>query len=166
MQRIPLLILAFTILIVAAKVPAFPTESAAPDSRYERCMGKEPCTDKEDLQSLDELTDNMRKDLRRIELICAQTGYKDCFNPATDNVAEWHKMHKRMDDVARILESRYTSARADGKQLNLIEPAAGPVPTPNPYTKPDQENLREDKRDWWHGEGWAPPDEDNPYHKW
>ena len=61
-----------------------------------------------------------------------------------------------------------TSPNSEGRKLNLIEPAAGqalvPVPDPNPYTNPDQEQLNENKKDWW--DGWTPPEENNPYHKW
>ena len=66
------------------------------------------------------------------------------------------------------------SANSEDRQLNLIRPAAGPIPDTypytspytDPYTNPDQERLNENKKDWWGGEGWVPPEENNPYHKW
>ena len=51
MQRIPLLILAFIIVIVTAKVPAFPEESAAPDKHHQRCHGKKHCTVQKNMKS-------------------------------------------------------------------------------------------------------------------
>jgi hypothetical protein len=175
MQRIPLLILTFIIAITAAGISVSPQETARPpsvaeldmlDNDFKQCMNHKSCTVQQGLRILDEMTDDMHGDLQRIEQDCKKTGYKNCFNPAAGDVIQWHKMHDRMGDMAGILEQKYTAANATGKQLNLIEPAAGPVPTPNPYTNPDHEELNKDKQDWWHGEGWTPPEEDNPYHKW
>jgi hypothetical protein len=175
MQRIPLLILTFIIAITTAAISALPQETARPpsaaelnklDNDFEQCVNRKSCTAWQGLRILDEMTDNMRGDLRRIEQGCKKTDYKKCFNPAAGDVMQWHEMHDRMGDMAEILERKYATENASGKQLNLIEPSAGPVPNPNPYTNPDQEQLQENKRDWWHGEGWTPPEEDNPYHKW
>jgi hypothetical protein len=161
MQRIPLLILAFIIMIVAVKAPAS-QETSLLDRHYQRCMGKEPCTVREGLRVLDELTEASRKALRHIAQACVETEYRNCFNPATNDVADWHKVHVQMNNIAKSLEARYALAKAKSSSLDRIEPSAGP----NPYTNPDQEQLNENKQDWWQGGGWVPPQENNPYHKW
>lgn len=52
---------------------------------------------------------------------------------------------------------------ASSKKLNLLEPAAGLAP--DPYTRPDLEQLERQKLEWW--KNWAPTnDPGNPYRKW
>lgn len=185
MERIPLLFLSFIVAIVAVEISAFPEEvvsqpsprAAAPlYKRISQCTGNKLCPTRERLQLLDELTDDMHGDLQRISQTCKRMDYKNCFSPAMDDVIRWHKIHNEMRDMAQYLELQHTAAARDNlkyspaettaKQLNLIEPAAGPVPNPNPYTNPEQERLQEYKQDWWQGGGWTPEDDANPYHKW
>lgn len=185
MERIPLLFLSFMVAIGAVEISAFPqdvtpqtyTRAPAPlDKRISQCINNKFCPTRERLQLLDELTDDMHGDLQHINQTCKKMDYKNCFSPAMNDVIRWHKIHNEMRDMAQYLEQQHTAAARDNlksspaetaaKQLNLIEPAAGPVPNPNPYTNPEQEQLHEYKQDWWQGEGWAPEDEANPYHKW
>ncbi len=171
MERIPLLLLVLIVSTVAVDISAFPQDPGGQplsslDRRFEQCIRGTTCTTREGLRILGEMTDNMRGNLRRIDQACAKTDYRNCFNPDADDVVQWHKMHDQMRDLAAMLERRYTAAAPahGGKQLNLIEPSAGPAPKPNPYTNPDEEQLQEHKEDWW--QEWTPPEEANPYHKW
>jgi hypothetical protein len=183
MERIPLFLLCLTAVVVAVEISAFsqevssqpPTIAAAPlDKRVVQCINNELCTAQEQLRLLDELTSDMHSDLQRISRTCMRKEYKNCFAPATNDVVQWHKIHSEMRDLAKNLELQYTAMARDklrpsstdttGKQLNLLEPAAGPTPAPNPYTNPDQEQLQQNKQEWW--QEWAPTDEANPYHNW
>jgi hypothetical protein len=169
MQRISLLFLTL-IVSMAFSIHTFAAAATTSlDRRFDSCMSDKTCTTREELQILDALTDNMRSDLQRIDRTCMTTNYRNCFRPTMNGVIQWHKMHSRMHDMVQLLELQYTAGQTPptdkiGKQLNLIEPAAGPEPKPNPYTNPDQEKLENDKQDWW--QEWTPPDEANPYHKW
>jgi hypothetical protein len=185
MERIPLLFLSLMVAMVAVEISAFPEDvvsqpsasiTTSLDKRLARCINNESCPTRQQLRLLDALTDDMHSDLRRIYQTCDRMDYKNCFSPAMDDVMRWHKIHDEMRDMAQHMELQYTAAARDNlksspsemtdKQLNLLEPAAGPVPNPNPYTDPEQEQLHQYKDDWWQGDGWAPEDEANPYHKW
>lgn len=170
MERVPLLLLVLTIATIA--IFAFPQAQASLvsppiEKRVARCL-QDHCSMEERLKLMDELADDAHASVQHIHQICRKMDYKNtCFVPNNKAVIRAHRSLTYLSDILRAMELQYTAAHMDNfKQLDLIEPAAGPDPTPNPYTNPDEQDLRNDKRSWWKGEGWAPEDEANPYHQW
>lgn len=147
------------------------SSNALLDERFELCTSNPLCTTEEKLGLMKDMTDNMHESLQYIRQSCVDKKYRNCVNPQMGEVLQWHTTHNRMRDIMRDMESQYIVAMPDttvqkneknSRQLNLLEPAAGP--TPNPYTKPDQEQMERQKQDWW--KSWSPSGESNPYHKW
>jgi hypothetical protein len=170
MERAPLLLLILTIATIA--IFAYPQAEASLvsppiEKRVALCL-QNHCTMEERLKLMDELADDAHASVQHIRQTCRKADYKNnCFDPNNKVAIRAHRSIAYLSDVLRSMELQYGASRMDNfQQLDLIEPAAGPDPAPNPYTNPDEQDLRQDKRGWWKGEDWAPPDEANPYHQW
>lgn len=170
MERVPLLLLILTIAVIA--LFAFPQAQASPvtapmEKRVARCL-QNNCTIEEKLKLIDELSEDAHLCVQRLRQICRKMNYnKSCYDPNTNEAIRAHRSITYLSDVLRSMELQYTASRMDSfQQLDLIEPSEGPDPAPNPYTNPDEQDLRKDKHGWWNGEGWTPPEEANPYRMW
>jgi len=149
-----------------------PQAAFLPDPRFELCIGNPLCTTQTRLQIVEDMSDGMRGALQRIRQTCAVMNYRDCIGPQMEDMRQWRKMDDHARDMMQAVELQYTGTTLNamprppeetGKRLNLIDPAAGY--NPDPYTRPDLEQLDRQKRGWW--KDWTPSgDPANPYHKW
>ena len=141
-----------------------PSKSAGIEQRFQQCLSA--CTVQQQLQLMQDMTDDMGRTLRQINQTCKIMKYEKCISFQRNAVLRWHKMHRDANSLMHAMEAQYSLSalgqpiKNSAKDLNLLAPAAGP----NPYTNPDEEKLERQKGDWW--QGWSPPEEDNPYHQW
>ncbi len=76
----------------------------------------------------------------------------------TQLLQEAEKKNKALADKMQAK----TNKKKTPKDLSEVEPAAGYKP--DPYTRPDLEQMDRQKRQWW--KDWTPSNDSNPYHKW
>jgi hypothetical protein len=155
----------------AARTP-LTAENSTLEQRFEVCMNSPVCAMEEQFKLMEDISNAMIASLQRIHQTCVTMRYKSCIVPQMVEVAEWDKMHGHLRDIMQAMEPpsgntvmntvKPLPEEASGERMNMLEPAAGF--TPNPYTKPEQEQMERQKNEWW--KDWFPADEDNPYHKW